>query len=789
MRLPPPKLADLLVRLEACSSADFSRAARTVQTLCRDLPDFDSVWLDALVQLRVLTPWQSEILQSEEPDRLRVGRYLLREVLGTCTFAAHHLDTGQRVAAVQVQSPETDDVRSIDFLNRLANLTESADHRRGGAPVSIILPREVVSLNEASHSLIFPWVDGWSCDELLIRGGRLPAGAVAEIGRDLLSAMVWLEGHQLLHGDITLRNVRLARNGTAVFVCPFVRRLCWPKVSLTDQLSLRDCDGVAPEQIGTGRSPDVRSELHSLGCVLWQMLTSRPVILDADPVSRLIKIRDQDIIDVRTYAPECPEWMARLILQMTRRSPELRSQSASDLLKTWRQHSGGGRGAVRSLVSQLPEVAVGTVSVRKSSAKTHRSSSRLLSRSMAAVALVGLVVGLSRLGYIPQSLHWDRYSTQLQELTNSLSGQPSPPREPVSEPDDVRMSNIAGSDAGRGAEGHTNGLEQPITIPEPDAEGIIRLQNGRTYLSRVLDYPDSEVRLEVAEGPPARILVTKSAWKVRTRSFELRNVMIVDGMKDQPASGPGLLVLSAEQFRSDLMLLRNTTFGSGVAWIPVGANARAELKRTILLGQGHGIRCSRVPSELVFENCVLGSDSSAISCEVAATESSAKAVLRSRFRNVVLKSAPAVFDLVIRETSLAELQLILEGNESVLCPEIALARIAAPEGWETSRCQVDFKLSGTGNPVIVPPETRTVVFFDPRLKSYVEASASQVKEDCLLIAQPAFTEIPGQSLVEVIKAHELADFEGPKLTTEMPGVRFSGFPAAFWQSITTVEQH
>ncbi len=46
------------------------------------------------------------------------------------------------------------------------------------------------------------------------------------------------------------------------------------------------------------------------------------------------------------------------------------------------------------------------------------------------------------------------------------------------------MSDIAGPVAVRDVGGDATGLDQHLTIPEPDANGIIHLQNGRTYLSR-----------------------------------------------------------------------------------------------------------------------------------------------------------------------------------------------------------------------------------------------------------------------------------------------------------------
>ena len=227
-------------------------------------------------------------------------------------------------------------------------------------------------------------------EELLIRGGRLPWEVVAEVGRELLSALTWLESARLLHGDLVPRNVRLDPRGGIHLVDPFSRRLSQPAFALTDQLTLRDCDGVAPEQVGTGRAADARSELYALGCLLWQLLTSRPVVLSADPVTRMMKQKDHDIADVRGPVPDCPEWMSRLIQSMTRRCTGTSS----------RQQCGSSEnveGRVRQQPESLPRA--GSADARPCDSQERATSSPCRSSSggswlwpTAAVSVLGMLV-------------------------------------------------------------------------------------------------------------------------------------------------------------------------------------------------------------------------------------------------------------------------------------------------------------------------------------------------------------------------------------------------------------
>ena len=60
MRQPSDNLIDFLLEQKLCTRHDVERCEPCVRRLCHDLPDFDSVWLDALVQNHVLTSWQAD---------------------------------------------------------------------------------------------------------------------------------------------------------------------------------------------------------------------------------------------------------------------------------------------------------------------------------------------------------------------------------------------------------------------------------------------------------------------------------------------------------------------------------------------------------------------------------------------------------------------------------------------------------------------------------------------------------------------------------------------------------
>ena len=76
---PSPPLVEMLARLELAGAGEFRLARRRARQLARDLPLFDSVWVDALVYQRTLTPYQATELNAGRGDALALGPLVIAE--------------------------------------------------------------------------------------------------------------------------------------------------------------------------------------------------------------------------------------------------------------------------------------------------------------------------------------------------------------------------------------------------------------------------------------------------------------------------------------------------------------------------------------------------------------------------------------------------------------------------------------------------------------------------------------------------------------------------------------
>ena len=771
MRAPSDRLTKILTEQNLCTRAELVLCEPDVRRLCHDLPDFDSVWLDALVQQRFLTAWQADRLQTEAADSVVVGRFQRQRTLGRSTYLATDGQQRQQFVLRQLSAG-----RAGQPDQRMEELLSSVDRRRGTIPPSLTVPLEVVAsvpsqnlgsgqsgsgTESSAHFFVSKFIPGWSMEELLIRGGRLPWEVVAEVGRELLSALTWLESVRLLHGDLVPRNVRLDLRGGIHLVDPFSRRLGQPAFALTDQLTLRDCDGIAPEQVGTGRAADARSELYALGCLLWQLLTSRPVVLSADPVTRMMKQKDHDIADVRGPVPDCPEWMSRLIQSMTRRSPELRPGSSTEVLKAWKAASGNSLSHSRALARRMPDHAIRRI-VRPR-VRTGRNRLSWLWPT-AAVSVLGMLVFLAaRNGVLPKTLR----------LTSSPDPVPNVTADTL--PTEI-VARIPG----------------PIALPPIDANGVIHLESGTTYLAERREFPGT-LRIESDGAPPADIVVpVGTQWVLQARTLELHGITVAqqsDAVTGEASNHPVMSHLLAIQ--SGALTIEGCVIQSpavednfvGVAWHQLsGTESSVMIRNSVFAGGGYAASFNHPPRRCELDNVLLANRGSGILCEFRKGDSDSWDLFCT---NVTQRFGFSVVDAIIHSGGIDRLSLNMTVTESVFSPQMAIVRLQPPAAWRPDAMQVQVRGGETGNPAVVPPSVTTAVYIDKALGQPVSLPESQLTNNGVLLADLIFDETSsaavesGADLADQTSPwinSSLVDFEGPKLTTMMPGIVVARLP-------------
>ena len=501
---PSHDLVRQLTELQLCNANDLRRARGRVRRLSFDLPAFDSVWIDSLVQLRLLTPYQAKLFEQGRAGQLRIGSFVVIDEIGRnvrgATYLAQGLNRRDRCVV------KRQDIAPSQFRDAQRKMSAVLERTKGFANPQIVFPHEMVTTDDDRLVVVSRFIPGLPLNELLVRRGRFPAAVVLEIGRQLLDGLAAAQAKSLLHGDIRMSNVRLTERGLAVLVDGGIRQVIYPEITIHDQLTLEAYDGLAPELIGSGATSSAQSDLYSLGCMLWQLLAGRPPYTTADPLAKIAAHQTRTIDDVRTLAPDTPPLLAETIWQLTSPHPEERPRSFADVLQRWGRPSSSSRSKLR----QFRRLFDGDVPHFSRSGTGNRVSQPLWIGSL-LFAITGAVALFYDAGLRTELLDVVQHLNSAVELTRSGETKST-------------VTSGAGTSSTKLDLAQTVPHLKPLPAPSPD--GVIFLNEHGPYEAALVNHFQGTLAIRGALGVKPEIVIGETPLRLTADSVSLEHVVI-----------------------------------------------------------------------------------------------------------------------------------------------------------------------------------------------------------------------------------------------------------------------
>ena len=188
--------------------------------------------------------------------------------------------------------------------------------------------------HEGQHYLVMEYVEGQDLHQLVKEKGPLDyltaADYIAQVARGLAHA------HEmgLVHRDIKPANCLLDKNGVVKLLDMGLARLVDDEASLTldnNENVLGTADYLAPEQALDSHKADSRSDIYSLGCTLYFLLTGHPPFPEGSISERLLKHQVEKAPSILQDRPDAPPILLHICETMMAKKPNDRYQSAADV--------------------------------------------------------------------------------------------------------------------------------------------------------------------------------------------------------------------------------------------------------------------------------------------------------------------------------------------------------------------------------------------------------------------------------------------------------------------------
>jgi eukaryotic-like serine/threonine-protein kinase len=312
--------------------AAFAPGSSNNELRLRDIPPAETVPMTFADTAAPGLPTDLPAPALQRPDRTQLGRYRIERQIGRgsmgAVYAGMDPKAGRAVALKTLAlSREFEGAELADARARFFREAETAGRLKH---------RDIVTIYDAGeeHGLAYIAMEYLSGSDLQTHtqpGRLLPVAAVLRCMARVALALHYAHSQGVVHRDIKPANVMVDLAADSVKVTDFgIARIAADASRTRTGLVLGSPSFMSPEQMA-GQRVDGRSDLYSLGAMLFQLLTGR-LPHQADTMSKLMfQIANEPAPDVRTLRPEIPELLAQIVARAMEKRPEGRFSDGQEL--------------------------------------------------------------------------------------------------------------------------------------------------------------------------------------------------------------------------------------------------------------------------------------------------------------------------------------------------------------------------------------------------------------------------------------------------------------------------
>ncbi|MEE3370163.1 MAG: serine/threonine-protein kinase [Planctomycetota bacterium] len=264
-------------------------------------------------------------------EGVKLGHFQLEELVGGggmgTVYRATDTSLGRTVAVKVVARDQSADATLARFKNE-AQSAARLDHPN-------IAQVFYVGEDAGWHYIVFEFIDGVNLRDLVQQAGRLSIADAVSFTLQVAEAIDHASRRDVIHRDIKPSNVLVMKDGKVKLVDMGLARLSQVESTAHDLtasgVTLGTFDYISPEQAADPRDADVRSDIYSLGCTLFFILTASPPFPNGTVLQKLLSHSGETPPDVREYRDDVDDSLAQILAKMLAKQPGERYQHPSEL--------------------------------------------------------------------------------------------------------------------------------------------------------------------------------------------------------------------------------------------------------------------------------------------------------------------------------------------------------------------------------------------------------------------------------------------------------------------------
>ncbi len=276
----------------------------------------------------------------------RLEHHELTEFVGGGGMGAVYRATDTRLGrtvAVKVLSRDQSDEETIRRFRNEAQSAARLDHPN-------IARVYYVGDDQGVNFIVFEFIEGANLRDEIASQGPLDLEQALYYTLQIAEALEHSSSRDVIHRDIKPSNVLITSTGQVKLVDMGLARMHTVEPSANDLTAsgvmLGTFDYISPEQARDPRAADVRSDLYSLGCTLFYMLTGQPPFPEGTALQKLLRHNTDEPPDLRQFRPELSPRVTAIVEKLLAKKPSHRHQTPTELIADIR-HVGHQLGLTR----------------------------------------------------------------------------------------------------------------------------------------------------------------------------------------------------------------------------------------------------------------------------------------------------------------------------------------------------------------------------------------------------------------------------------------------------------